>query len=163
MAELLLGEQLDFKCVHNFERYLILQVEHVVETAVIALCPQMSAGRSIDQLCIDADPAPSLPNTALQHVGDAKLLRDALKIHRLSLVGENGVAAENKEARHLREIGNDVLGDSITEKFLVRVIAHVGEGQHRYRRPTCCHDAGRHRCLGQVQRSTPVQRKTRIG
>ena len=77
---------------------------------------------------------PGLANAALDHIGDAQFLGDLLQVHRLALVGEDGIAAEHEQARNLRQVGDDVLGDAVAEELLLGVVAHVGERQDRHRR-----------------------------
>ena len=48
-------------------------------------------------------------------------------------VGEDGIVSKHEQPRHLRHVGDDVLGDAIAEELLLRVVAHVGEGQNRNR------------------------------
>ena len=37
---------------------------------------------------------------------------------------------DDRQRRHFAQVGDDVLGDAITEILLLRIAAHVGEGQH---------------------------------
>jgi hypothetical protein len=50
-------------------------------------------------------------------------------VDRLALEGKYRVARHDVERGHLGQIGDDVLGNSIAEVFLLRIAAHVGEGQ----------------------------------
>ena len=83
---------------------------------------------------VDPHPVPGLANAALDHIGNAQLLGDLLQVHGLALVGEDGVAAEHEQARDIRQIGDDVLGDAVAEELLLGIVAHVGKRQDRHRR-----------------------------
>ncbi len=83
---------------HYLLRYLILQCKNIFKVPVIALCPKMTPRLAIHQLCCDPNPGPSLAHTALQHITHPELLAHLLNLYRLPLVGEDGVAGNNKHA-----------------------------------------------------------------
>ena len=127
-------QELDLQGCHDLQRDLVLEREDVAEVAVIALGPDVAAGCPFDQLGVDPHLLAGLANAALDHIGNAQFLGDLLEIHRLALVGEDGIAAEHEQTRDLRQIGDDVLGDAVAEELLLGIVAHVGEGQDRHRR-----------------------------
>ena len=47
------------------------------------------------------------------------------------LVGERRIARDDEEPAHLGERSQDILADAVAEIFLLGVIAHVLEGEHR--------------------------------
>ena len=53
----------------------------------------------------------------------------------LALVDEGRVARDDEEPAQLRQRGDDVLADAVGEIILLRLAAHVGEGQHGDRGP----------------------------
>ena len=57
---------------------------------------------------------------------------------RLALEGEGGVAGDDRQRRHLRQVGDDVLGDAVAEIFLLGIAAHVDERQDADRRAGGC-------------------------
>ena len=114
-------------------RDIVLQFEDVLELAVIAFGPHMAVGAPVDQLRGDAHPVVHLAHAAFEQVLHAEPRRHLVDVDVLSLVGEGGVARDDEQRRDLREIGDDVLGDAVAEIVLLRVAAHVDEGQHRDR------------------------------
>ena len=64
---------------------LVLHGEDVGETAVVALRPDMAAGRDVVELRGDAHAVAGLAHAALEHVADAELLGDLLHVDRLPL------------------------------------------------------------------------------
>ena len=115
-------------------RHLVLDRENVLELAVVALGPDMRLGLAVDQLHGDAHAVAGLAHASLDHVVDAEFARDVLRLHRLALVGEDGVARDDQEVAEARQLGDDVFGQPVGEELLLRVAAHVGEGQHGDRR-----------------------------
>jgi hypothetical protein len=75
---------------------LILQLEKVVERAVEAVGPDVTAGRRVDQLPADAHPVAGFAHAAFEHVAHAELMRHLPHVDRLALVGEGGVAGDDK-------------------------------------------------------------------
>ena len=107
----------------------VLDGEDVGQVAVVALGPDMIAGGAVDQLRADAQPIAGLADAAFDEVADAQLASDRADVGRLTLEQERGVARRDRQRRDLGQIGGDVLADPVAEIFLLRVAAHVGEGQ----------------------------------
>ena len=123
-------QQLGFDCSDDFPCDLVLQGKDVGQVAVVAVGPDVIAGRGVDQLGGDAHAIAALAHAALQHVTHAEFARDALYVDRLALVGERRIARDDEEPAQLRQTGDDVLGNAVGEIFLLRVAAHVGERQY---------------------------------
>src|SRR5262245_8911637 len=64
---------------------LVLYREHVIETSVVALGPEMGTGGRIHQLHRDAHPILATPDTALQGVTHSQLAPDLARHDHLSL------------------------------------------------------------------------------
>jgi hypothetical protein len=62
-------------CVH-----FVLQVKNILEPAVEAVCPQMRAGRGVDQLSGDADFIAGLADAAFKHITHAELAADLFDV-----------------------------------------------------------------------------------
>ncbi len=118
----------------DFSRDLILQFKYIGELAVVAVGPDVIAGRGIDQLRGDPHAVAALADTAFQHVAHAKLARGALHVDGLALVRERGVARDYEEPAQLRQPGDDVLGNAVREIFLLGIAADIVERQDRDRR-----------------------------
>ena len=110
---------------------LVLQLKNVIERAVKAVSPDVSAGRRVDQLSGDAHPVAGFAHAAFEHVAHAQLARDLLHVNGLALVGEGGVASDDKEPRRARDCRRDLLDHAIDEILLLGIAGHVLERQHR--------------------------------
>src|SRR5215470_17025692 len=111
----------------NRARYLVLNSEDVDEFAVVSLGPTVRAGRGIDELRRDADAVAAAPNAALQYISCAQLPPDLPDIDRLALVLEGRIARDNHELRKPRQLGRNVLGNTVAEIVLLRIAAEVSE------------------------------------
>ena len=114
---------------------LVLHREDVGKLAVVSFGPEMAAGRDVVELRGDTHAIAAPPHAAFEHVAHAELARDLVHVHRAALVDEGGVARDDEEPAQLRQRGDDVLADPVGEIILLAVATHVGEGEHRDRRP----------------------------
>jgi hypothetical protein len=88
----------------------------------------------INELARDPHARASFPHASFQDKSYPELLSYLLDLYRFALVSERRVAGDHEEARHIRQVGNNILRNTITEVFLFRVAAHVVERQDRNRR-----------------------------
>ena len=112
---------------------LVLQFEQVGQVAVVPLGHDVVVGVGPDQLCRNPHPMPRFPHAAFKDVARAQLLADLLDVDGLALVGEGRVAGDHREGAPAGEQRDDVLGDAVSEKFLLGVVAEIGERQYRDR------------------------------
>jgi len=94
----------------------------------------MVPGLGIDRLGGDSHPIGGAADAAFDHIAHTELARDLADFDGGTLVGEGGAARDHKERAVAREIGDDVLGNSLGEIFLFDISAHIGERKHRDRR-----------------------------
>ena len=73
---------------HNGLRHFLLYREDVLQHAVVALGPDVVAGKRVNKLASHTNPIRRLPDAALQHIADAEFAADLPDIGRLALVGE---------------------------------------------------------------------------
>ena len=90
----------------------------------------MRVGFRVDQLGVDADPIARPPDAPFENIAHTKLAADLLGIDSFGLIGERGIARDNEHALDARQIGRQVLGDSVGKILLLRVVAEVRKGQH---------------------------------
>src|SRR5216684_6136691 len=94
----------------------------------------MRAGQGIDQLRGDAHSLARLAHRTFEHIPDTELAPDLLHIDRLAFVGETRIAGDDEEPADAGESGDDLLYHAVGEILLLRIAAHIGEGQYRNRR-----------------------------
>ena len=110
-------------------RYLILDGEDVGQVPVVAFSPQMATRLAGDELRADPQAASSFANTSFQDVADVHGSGDLLGVDDLAFESERAVASHDLQRRNLRKIGDDVLGDSIAEVFLLAIVAEIANGR----------------------------------
>src|SRR2546430_16214966 len=93
----------------------------------------MAATVAIDQLRIDTDSRAHPPDAAFEDEANVQFTRDLLHVHGNATIPERGRARAHRKAAPTRELGHDVLGASVAEIILLRITAHVGEGEHAAR------------------------------
>jgi hypothetical protein len=94
----------------------------------------MRAGERIDQLRGDADAAAPFAHRAFEHVAHAEFAPDLLHVDGLALVREARIAGDDEQPADAGQCRGDLLDHTVGEIFLLRVAAHIGEGQYRDRR-----------------------------
>jgi hypothetical protein len=94
----------------------------------------MRAGHRVDQLPGNTDPIATLAHRAFEHITDAQLAADLLHVNRLTLVRKTRIAGDDEQPADTGERGDDLLDHAVDEIFLLRVAAHIGEGQNCNRR-----------------------------
>ena len=132
-----LGQQLQLERGDDVSRDIVLEGEDIGEDPIESLGPEMAARRGIDQLGGYANPVSRLPDAALEDIADLQLAGELVDLHGLALEVEGRVAGNDEDRRNLGEVGDDVLGDAVAEIFLLRIAAHIREGQDedgRFRR-----------------------------
>ena len=92
----------------------------------------MRFGFAVDELHGDPYPVRSLAYASFHYIVDAEFAGDLLRLHRLALVDENRVAGDDEKFPEPRKFGDDVLGQPVGEKLLLRITAHIDERQNRY-------------------------------
>src|SRR5262249_28301439 len=111
----------------------ILQIENVVERTVKAIGPDVCAGRRVDQLPGDAHPAAGFAHATFEHVAHAQFLRYLFYVDGAALVGERGIAGDDKEPRQPRDCRRDLLDHAIDEVLLLGIAGQVLKRQDRER------------------------------
>ena len=106
-----------------------LRFREIGAIGVEPVCPDVCARFRVDQLHIHADLVAAAPHAALEHIADAELATDLLRIDRFALVGEGGVARDHEAAGNALEIGRQIIGDPVGKIFLVRIVRQVRERQ----------------------------------
>jgi hypothetical protein len=89
----------------------------------------MRARRRVDQLAGDPHPVAGLSDRAFEHVTHAELPRRLVHIDRLALVTKARISGDDKQPGAARDCGGDLLDHAVGEVFLLRIAAHVLEGQ----------------------------------
>ncbi len=122
---------------HDSQRFddvagdLVLDLENVLELAVVALRPEVVAVGHANQLGGDPQPAARLAHAALENRGDLELPADLADVLALALEREGRGAGCDPERLDLGQGVDDVFRDTVAEILVLRVIAHIDERQHR--------------------------------
>jgi len=115
----------------DFACDLVLYRENIIEISIVLFGPYVAAAARIDHLSGYAHEISGFPHTSFQNVLGAELLTDGDDINVFPFVLKGDSARENIQVTKARKLGNDVLGQSVAEIFLLRVAAHICEGKHR--------------------------------
>ena len=97
---------------------LVLHFEEIGERLVEAVGPEMIAALRVDELDIDAHAVGVALDRPFEHIADPKLLADFPGVDILALEREGGVAGDHEGAAEARQVGGQVLGDSVGEIVL---------------------------------------------
>ena len=123
-------QQLQLQRRHDGLADLVLQGEDVGEVAVVALGPDVVAGRAVDQLGGDPHPAAGLAHAAFEHVADAQLARHLGARSTLLPLKVKAVLRATTESAETLE--RSVMMSSLIPSLKYscsRIAAHVGERQ----------------------------------
>src|SRR6266404_3768856 len=90
----------------------------------------MSAILAIYELAGDADFACGFSHAPFQHVANTELASDLSDVRGATLIGKARIARDHEQRLEVRKRGNNVLDDAVGEVLLLRIAAHVLEGQH---------------------------------
>src|SRR5262249_23607303 len=94
----------------------------------------MCASRRLDQLRRNAHPSAGPPHRAFQNIAHAQLAPDLLHVNSITLVRKTRITGDYEEPANAADGSSDLLDHAVGEILLLRVAAHVGEGQHCDRR-----------------------------
>src|SRR3954463_14974264 len=94
----------------------------------------MVAGCGVYQLGTDPYPRRCPPDATLYNIANAKLRGDRADIDRPALIREARVPRDHQKSGYLGEISNQIFSKALSEISLLRIVAHVDEGQDRDRR-----------------------------
>src|ERR1035438_8857804 len=90
----------------------------------------MTTGLVIDQLRVDTYTLAYSPDAAFDDKADVQFATDLLHVHCHASILERSRTRPHCKKAPTRQLGNDVLRDSVTEILLFRIAAHIGEGKH---------------------------------
>ncbi len=119
---------------HHF-RNAVLKVEQVGRGALRLAGPDMAGGIGFNELRGDADPFAHPPHAAFHHIAHVEFAAHLPHIDRAALVGEGGIAGDDKKIADARQGGGDFLNHRVGKMRLLRVRREVFERQHRNRGP----------------------------
>src|SRR5271168_3575053 len=89
----------------------------------------MRAGFRVDELRVDTDAVLVALRRAFEHIADAELLADLLRVDALPLKGESRVARDHEAVADAREISCQVLGDAVGKIILGGIAREICERQ----------------------------------
>src|SRR5258705_8767055 len=118
----------------NFLRDTILEVENIIDTAIVAIGPQVAAVQAVNQLRRQPDSIADLADAPLQHITSTQNPSNFAYVPCLPFEYEARIAGYDQELLDLRQGGQNVFGDAIGKILLLGVAAHVLKRQHGDRR-----------------------------
>ena len=101
-------------------RHIVLEVENVVECAIVLVCPHVASGLGLDQPAQSPECDRRPANAALEHISHPKLSGDLAHVDRFALMGERRVASNDEEFVDVRQLRDEILGYAIGEELLLR-------------------------------------------
>jgi hypothetical protein len=110
---------------------LVLHREDILQLAIVPRGPEVVAVRHLDQLRGDPEPVPRLAHAALEDGAHLELAADLGDVFVFVLEGEGRGAGCDAQRFDLGQRVDDLFGDSVGEKLVLRVRAHIGKRQHR--------------------------------
>ena len=105
---------------------LTLRLRDIAAIGVEPVGLSMGAALRLDQLSIDLNPVAQPPYTAFEDIVDAELAADLPHVNGFALVGEGSGAGDYKATGNPREVTSQVIGDPVSEIFLVRFVRSTG-------------------------------------
>ena len=112
---------------------VVLYGKNIFYLPVITFAPGVKTGRCVYQLGGYANSILRFSHASLEHVSNTLFPADAACVDNLPLVGKGRSARDDKQVIDFRQRRDDILGNTITEKVLLRDTAQVGEWQYRNR------------------------------
>ena len=109
---------------------VVLDFKQVGEITVETLGPQMRAVGGVDQLRGDPDAIAGTSDGAFQYIARSEGAAYLPQIDCLALVGKAGVARDHHQPGDLRQVGDDVLADTVGKILLFRVARPVLEREY---------------------------------
>src|SRR5215471_595473 len=116
---------------------LVLQSEQIASVTVEPLRPEMRVARGIDQLRADADLAARPPDAAFEYIAHTELAADLLGVDGFVAIRERCIARDDQHVWEPRQIGCQILSDTVCEVPLLRIIAEIGKRQDDDRQAWC--------------------------
>jgi hypothetical protein len=101
---------------------LILHFEKISQWLVEAFGPEMLAAFGVDELDVDAHAASVALDRAFKHIADPELLAEFSGVDILAFEREGGVAGDHEGAAEARQVGGQVLRESVGEIILAWVV-----------------------------------------
>ena len=104
---------------HDAGRNLALNLEHVVNVAVVGVRPALQPVAGADELGGDPHPIRGAPHAAFDEIGGAQSGADLAGVFRVPAVLERGGAPDGLETRDPHQEVEDLLRHAVAEVFLV--------------------------------------------
>ena len=124
----------DFERVDNSARDVVLDRKDIRQIAVVAVGPEVRAGRGVDELRGNPTrlPARRIEPSSTERTPRSRPTARTSTERPLKVKLE--LRAITSQAGDLRQVGDDVFADAVGEVLLLRVARHVGERQNGNRR-----------------------------
>ena len=120
--------------IDDLTREPLLNVEHILESAVELLRPQLCVGRNVHELGSDAEVETRAPNASGQDVSRAELAGDRRRVLVAPFEPHRGLSGDHAHGPDHREIGDQLVHETVGEQVAVRLGGDIRERQDGDRR-----------------------------
>ncbi len=98
----------------------VLRYREVGSIGIKPLGPKVRAVFGVDELRVYPNLIAGAPHAPFEHITDAELTADLLRVERFAFIGKSGIAGDHKAAGNTREIGGQIVGNAVGKIFLLR-------------------------------------------
>jgi hypothetical protein len=109
-----------------------LQGEQIARVMVKPLGPKVRVGLSTDQLGVDTNLVSGSLYAPFQYIAHSQFAPNLPCVHWLVLVGERGVGRDHEHMCNARQIGSQILSNSISKVLLIGIVTEIGARQNDY-------------------------------
>jgi hypothetical protein len=107
-----------------------LRLDEISPVGIEPISPDVRAAFRVDKLNVNLHPVARPPNAPFEDIVDAQFAPDLLYVNGFALVGEGSGARDYEATGNPREVGGQIVGDAISEIFLVRILRQVLKRQY---------------------------------
>ncbi len=127
------GRDGDADLLGDRARHLVLEREHVLQAALVAVRPEVAVGRSVDELRRDAHAPGRSHHRAFHDTFHAQLARDLGQRLGAALVAHHRLPRDHTQRRPGGEVGDERVRHAVAEVVLRGISGQVGQGEDRQR------------------------------
>src|SRR5512133_1740676 len=120
--------QVDTDLLGDGVSYLILHYQHILQIALVALCPQVLVAGRLNQVGSDANSITPAQHCAFDHRIDIQFTRNLRQRLACTAVLNYGHAGDDSQRTYLSKSGDQLVGHSFGEVILRWIAGKIAEG-----------------------------------